>query len=151
MIRPVFERIGKAANRHNEQAGYRRGRMEWMPEISDDRQKCPSCQRSDQPVANGCRTAATNFHVHQKVSGTGGGPARTRTANPRIRSPMLYPLSYRPVKTCLKPGPQWSIPETLSKALHFAPYSLLTRQTLYPTELRARRRQFHDIRPHAVL
>ncbi len=63
MIRPVFERIGKAANRHSEEAGCCRGAMQRMPEPSNDREDCPRRHRYDEPVANGGWAAATHFRL----------------------------------------------------------------------------------------
>jgi hypothetical protein len=61
MIRPVFERIGKAAHGHSEQAGCRRGPVQRMPEPSDDQESRPRRHRYDEPVANGGGAATTHF------------------------------------------------------------------------------------------
>ena len=47
-----------------------------------------------------------NHNVHIK----NGGPTGTRTLNLRIKSPLLYPLSYRPKKAELEPLTGVSLP-----------------------------------------
>ena len=60
VICPILECVSKAADRHSEQTGYRRRRMQWAPKRPNGYQNCPRGERYNQPVANGGTAAATN-------------------------------------------------------------------------------------------
>ena len=75
-----------------------------------------------EPTTSGATTQCSNQLSYTHHNSISGAPGRTRTCNLRIRSPLLYPLSYRRNCLCRSPRPGAVTGPTAVLSHHSVPF-----------------------------